>query len=104
LTLNGQVRLQEAVKVDCTQQMMAKHFDIERLMSQLDLKPAVKLSSLENGEKQKLPHLIGSKWTARQLTLAGDTFRLSIASSFLNLCRNGGCLRTFGEVLGQPER
>jgi len=39
----GQVRLQEPVKVDCTQQMMAKHFDIERLMSQLDLKPAVKL-------------------------------------------------------------
>lgn len=39
----GQVRLQEAVKVDCIQQMMAKHFDIERLMSQLNLKPAVTL-------------------------------------------------------------
>jgi len=39
----GQVRIQEAVKVDCTRQMIAKHFDIERLMSQLNLKPAVTL-------------------------------------------------------------
>lgn len=37
----GQVRLHEAIKVQCVDQMMAKHFDIQRLMTQLDLKPAV---------------------------------------------------------------
>lgn len=39
----GQVRLQETVKVQCVCQMMAKHFDIGRLISQLGLEPAVAL-------------------------------------------------------------
>lgn len=39
----GQVRLHEAVKVQCIQQMMAQHFDIQRLMAQLGLQPAVRL-------------------------------------------------------------
>ncbi len=38
-----QVRLQEAVKVQCVRQMIAKHFDTERLMAQLGLKPVVRL-------------------------------------------------------------
>jgi BioD-like phosphotransacetylase family protein len=37
----GQVRLNEAIKVQCIRQMMDRHFDIERLMSQLGLEPAV---------------------------------------------------------------
>ena len=37
----GQVRLSEPVKVHCIQQMMSQYFDIERLMSQLGLEPAV---------------------------------------------------------------
>jgi BioD-like phosphotransacetylase family protein len=37
----GQVRLHEPIKVQCIQQMMDRHFDIERLMSQLGLEPAV---------------------------------------------------------------
>ncbi len=37
----GQVRLNEPIKVQCIQQMMARHFDIERLMNQLGLEPAV---------------------------------------------------------------
>lgn len=37
----GQVRLQEPIKVQCIQQMMAQHFDIDRLLSQLGLEPAV---------------------------------------------------------------
>ncbi len=40
----GQVRLHEAVKVQCIRQMMAKHFDMARLLSQLGLKSAVTLS------------------------------------------------------------
>ena len=39
----GQVRLHETVKVECVRQMIAKHFDIQRLMSQLELEPAIKL-------------------------------------------------------------
>ena len=35
----GQVRLQEAVKVQHVRQMMQKHFDIDRLMAKLGLKP-----------------------------------------------------------------
>lgn len=31
----GQVRLQEPIKVECIRQLMAKHFDIDRLLSQL---------------------------------------------------------------------
>lgn len=37
----GQVRLHEPVKVQCIQQLMTEHFDIDRLMSQLGLEPAV---------------------------------------------------------------
>lgn len=37
----GQVRLHEPIKVQCIRQMMDKHFDVERLMSQLGLEPAV---------------------------------------------------------------
>jgi hypothetical protein len=37
----GQVRLHEPIKVECMRQLMAKHFDIDRLMSQLGLEPAV---------------------------------------------------------------
>jgi uncharacterized protein len=37
----GQVRLHEPAKVHCIQQLMTKHFDIERLMNQLGLEPAV---------------------------------------------------------------
>jgi hypothetical protein len=39
----GQVRLHEAPKVQCIRQMMAQHFDLERLMTQLGLEPAVTL-------------------------------------------------------------
>jgi hypothetical protein len=37
----GHVRLHEPVKVKCIQQLMDQHFDIDRLMSQLGLEPAV---------------------------------------------------------------
>jgi hypothetical protein len=37
----GQVRLHEPIKVQCIRQMMDRHFDIDRLMSQLGLEPAV---------------------------------------------------------------
>lgn len=37
----GQVRLQESIKVQCIQEMMSEHFDIERLMSALGLEPAL---------------------------------------------------------------
>jgi len=37
----GQVRLHEPIKVECMRQLMAKHFDIDQLMSQLGLEPAV---------------------------------------------------------------
>ncbi len=37
----GQVRLHEPVKVQCIQQLMTQHFDIDRLMNQLGLEPAV---------------------------------------------------------------
>lgn len=40
----GQVRLKEPIKVECVRQMIAHHFDIERLMAQLELQPAVPLS------------------------------------------------------------
>lgn len=39
----GQVRLHEAIKVQCIRQLMAKHFDVNRLLSQLGLTPAVAL-------------------------------------------------------------
>lgn len=37
----GQVRLQESIKVQCIQDLMVEHFDIERLMSELGLEPAL---------------------------------------------------------------
>ncbi|NET49720.1 MAG: phosphotransacetylase family protein, partial [Merismopedia sp. SIO2A8] len=37
----GQVRLHETAKVHCIQQLMVEHFDIERLMKQLGLEPAL---------------------------------------------------------------
>lgn len=37
----GQVRLHEPIKVECMRQLMAEHFDIDRLMNQLGLEPAV---------------------------------------------------------------
>jgi hypothetical protein len=40
----GQVRLHEPIKVHYIRQLMAKHFDINRLLSQLGLTPAVALS------------------------------------------------------------
>jgi hypothetical protein len=40
----GQVRLHEPIKVQCIQQLMAQHFDIERLMSQLGLESAIPTS------------------------------------------------------------
>ncbi|MEA5468632.1 phosphotransacetylase family protein [Spirulina sp. 06S082] len=36
----GQVRLQEAIKVDCIRDLMQQHFDIDRLMKALVLEPA----------------------------------------------------------------
>ncbi|MGK7927770.1 MAG: phosphotransacetylase family protein [Spirulina sp.] len=36
----GQVRLQEAIKVDCIRDLMQQHFEIDRLMKALALKPA----------------------------------------------------------------
>lgn len=39
----GQVRLQEPIKIQCIQQLMAQHFDIERLMISLDIKPVVRI-------------------------------------------------------------
>lgn len=40
----GQVRLHEPIKVQCIRALMAKHFDIDRLLSQLGLNAAVALS------------------------------------------------------------
>ncbi|GAX40821.1 DRTGG domain-containing protein [Tolypothrix sp. NIES-4075] len=37
----GQVRVHEPIKVHCISQLMAEHFDINRLLSQLGLNPAV---------------------------------------------------------------
>lgn len=37
----GQVRLHEPIKVEYMRQLMSQHFDIDRLMSQLGLEPAV---------------------------------------------------------------
>ena len=39
----GQVRLQEPIKVECIRQLMAEHFDINRLLAKLDFQPAVTL-------------------------------------------------------------
>jgi len=39
----GQVRLHETIKVQCIRQLMTKHFDIDRLLSQLGLEPAIAL-------------------------------------------------------------
>jgi BioD-like phosphotransacetylase family protein len=39
----GQVRLQEPIKVECVRHLMAKHFDIVRLLEKLGLQPAVTL-------------------------------------------------------------
>jgi len=39
----GQVRLQEPIKVQCVRQLMAEHFDIDRLIGKLGLQPAVTL-------------------------------------------------------------
>lgn len=39
----GQVRLHEPIKVQCIRGLMAKHFDIDRLLSQLELNAAVAL-------------------------------------------------------------
>jgi BioD-like phosphotransacetylase family protein len=39
----GQVRLQEPIKVECIRQLMAEHFDINRLLTKLDFQPAVTL-------------------------------------------------------------
>lgn len=40
----GQVRLHETVKVNCVQQMIAEHFDLDLLLSKLNMAPAVPLS------------------------------------------------------------
>jgi uncharacterized protein len=37
----GQVRLHEPIKVECMRQLIAQHFDIDRMMSQLGLEPAI---------------------------------------------------------------
>lgn len=39
----GQVRLQEPIKVECIRQIMAEHFDINRLLAKLDFQAAVTL-------------------------------------------------------------
>jgi BioD-like phosphotransacetylase family protein len=39
----GQVRLHEPIKMQYVQQMVAEHFDIDQLMAQLNLEPAVTL-------------------------------------------------------------
>ena len=39
----GQVRLHEPIKVECIRQLMTEHFDIDRLLSQLGVRPAVAL-------------------------------------------------------------
>lgn len=36
----GQVRVHEPIKLECIRQLMAEHFDLERLLSQLGLNPA----------------------------------------------------------------
>jgi BioD-like phosphotransacetylase family protein len=40
----GQVRVNEPIKVECICQLMAEHFDIDRLLAQLGLSPAAVLS------------------------------------------------------------
>jgi BioD-like phosphotransacetylase family protein len=40
----GQVRVHEPLKVECINQLMSEHFDIDRLLSQLGLNPAATLS------------------------------------------------------------
>ncbi|AFZ24387.1 protein with phosphotransacetylase BioD-like N-terminal domain [Cylindrospermum stagnale PCC 7417] len=40
----GQVRVHEMIKVECLRQLMAEHFDTDRLLSQLGLNPAKSLS------------------------------------------------------------
>lgn len=37
----GQVRLHETIKVQCVYQLMAKHFDVDRLLTQMGIEPAV---------------------------------------------------------------
>lgn len=37
----GQVRLHEPIKVECMRQLIAQHFDIDRMISQLGLEPAI---------------------------------------------------------------
>ena len=37
----GQVRLHEPIKVQCMRELIAKHFDVDRLLSQMGLTPAV---------------------------------------------------------------
>ena len=37
----GQVRIHEPVKVECIRQLMTNHFDIDRLLSQLRISPAI---------------------------------------------------------------
>ena len=39
----GQVRIHEPIKVECIRQLMTNHFDIDRLLSQLRISPAVAL-------------------------------------------------------------
>ncbi len=39
----GQVRVHEPIKVQCIRQLMAQHFDLNRLLSQLGLNPALAL-------------------------------------------------------------
>ncbi|MBF2064381.1 MAG: phosphotransacetylase family protein [Calothrix sp. C42_A2020_038] len=40
----GQVRVHEPIKVECIRQLMAQHFDVNRLLSSLGLTPAAALS------------------------------------------------------------
>ena len=40
----GQVRVHEPIKVECVRHLMTKHFDINRLLSLIDLSPATTLS------------------------------------------------------------
>jgi BioD-like phosphotransacetylase family protein len=40
----GQVRVHEPLKVECISQLMSEHFDINRFLSQLGVKPAAALS------------------------------------------------------------
>ena len=40
----GQVRVHEPIKVQCIRQLMGEHFDLDRLLSKLGLRPAAALS------------------------------------------------------------